>query len=307
LAAAACSAFSQPNTQRFDGKVVTSGSADRLVVEIISNSAGNISDRAYVSADGSFQLSAIPGISYELRVLSERGERIHTDYQTLRQGQSIELRLPASRTKQEALPGGPISAARLGHKPSKRAMGMFRKASELAEGGDLSASVQQLEQAVREDPNWCEAWNNLGARRLTMGLFDAAEEAFRRALHIDANLAAVRANLALTLLFLRRPAEAETEASSALKLDPASYRAEYTMGMALLQQNRDTEQALTLLRRAAARIPQARLTIAQWHYARKDLKSCANELRQFLKSGATSKREEAKKQLGAVERALLVH
>ena len=268
---------------RHEGKLITNGSTDNLWVELYDNPSHLLAERVPVNRDGTFTVNASSTQLYEVRVVTSHGARITSEHLQFRLGQPLEIRLPKSMTDGPP-PAGPISAIRLAHKPVKTARRLLRESESLAEHGNLAASAERLQQALAADPNWFEAWNNLGSRRLTLGQYAAAADAFRQALAIDSNNATVHSNLGLALLFLRQPLEAEESARRALRLDPGAARASYVAGMALLQQNKRPAEGLEALRAAVAVIPRALLAIAEWHCRHDNMAACETELRTFLRT-----------------------
>ena len=290
----------QSGLGRFEGKVVMEGSADGMWVEIYDNTGHTLTDRTPVGRDGSFTVNAVATRLYEVRVLTSHGARVATHHEQFRQGQPLEIRVASTGPGSAA--GGAISLRRLQHKPVKTARRLFKEADSLAEGGKLADSAMRLEKALEEDPQWFEAWNNLGSRRLTLGNFAGAAEAFRRALSIDPNISAVHANLGLSLLFLQDAAGAEVCGRKALQLEPDAPKAAYVMGLALFQQNKRTREALEALQRASTAVPRARLAIAEWHCRHGDLKECAGELETFLRTPKGPNHEGAERWLGEVKK-----
>jgi tetratricopeptide (TPR) repeat protein len=254
-----------------------------------------------VNRDGTFTVNANSAHLYEIRVVTSHGTQIYSEHTQFRQGQPLELRLPKSNTSAPA-PGGPISALRLSHKPAKAARRLLQQAETLAGEGNLAASADRLQEALAADPNWFEAWNNLGSRRLTLGQNAEAADAFRHALAIDSKSAIVHSNLGLAQLFLRQPLEAEESARRALQLDPAMVRASYVMGMALLQQNKRQDEALAELKTASATLPHARLAIAEWQCRHNEFGPCETELKAYLKTPRTANHAVAERWLGILHK-----
>lgn len=294
-------AAAQSAASRHEGKLLTDGSADTLWVELYDYSGHRLLDRAPVNRDGSFTVNAVDAQFYEVRVVTSRGDRVTSDNVRFQNGQPAEIRLPKTAAE-GPLPAGPVSVRRLAHKPEKTARRLVREAETLASDGQWPASAERLEKALETDPNWFEVWNNLGSRRLRLGQYAEAATAFRRALAIDANDAIAHSNLGLALLFLREPAAAEEAANRALQLDPAYPQASYVAGLALLQQNKWTGEALSRLREAAKTLPRARLATAEWHCRHNDLTSCAADLRTFLRTPRGPNHEAAERWLEKVTR-----
>ena len=66
--------------------------------------------------------------------------------------------------------------------------------------GRLNQSETLLRQAVEEEPDWAEAWNNLGVVLMERGETAEASEVFRRAYALDNGESdAIRDNLRLAL------------------------------------------------------------------------------------------------------------
>jgi tetratricopeptide (TPR) repeat protein len=298
------STAAQPPVVRHEGKLITSGSADTLWVELYDQPGHMLTDRVPVSRDGTFTVNAVSTQLYEVRVVTSHGARITSDHVQFRQGQPVEIRMPKSIADGPA-PGGPISALRLAHRPVKAARRLLREADSLAEDGDIPASADRLQRALAADPNWFEAWNNLGSRQLALGKYNDAAEAFRRALAIDPNNALVHSNLGLAQLFLRQPLEAEESARRSLQLEPGSARASYVSGMALLQQNKRPSEALAALRAAAAVVPRALLAVAEWHCRHENLPACESELQTFLRTPRGPNHEIAEKWLGLLQKQMV--
>lgn len=291
-----------PAASRIEGKVITDGPADSYYVELYESS-NMLTDRVPVARDGSFTLNVSGAHLQELRVVTGHGERLLSQHRYLRPGEPVELRLPL-RPERGRAPGGGISVARLTHKPAKLARKLARQADSLAADGDLAGSVGRLERVVEEDPQWFEAWNNLGSRLLKVGRYPEAVDAYRRAIALDPNQAAVHSNLGLTFLFLREPKEATKSARRARELEPGSPQAAYVEALAMLQLNQSPEEAVALLRGAAATLPRARLAVAEWHCRTGELRACEAELKVFLKTPRGPNHAAAEKWLGEVKKQL---
>ena len=301
LLIAISSAAAQPAMTRHEGKLITNGSADTFWVELYDDPSHLLAERVPVNRDGTFTVNAHSTQLYEVRVVTSHGARIASEHVQFRQGQPLEIRLPKSMTDGPA-PAGPISALRLAHKPVKAARRLLRESDSLAEHGNLAASAERLQQALAADPNWFEAWNNLGSRRLTLGRYAEAADAFRQALAIDPNNASVHSNLGLAQLFLRQPLEAEESARRALQLEPGAPRASYVAGMALLQQNKRPAEGFEALRAASAALPRALLAIAEWHCRHENMGACETELKSFLRTPRGPNHEAAEKWLELVRK-----
>jgi tetratricopeptide (TPR) repeat protein len=94
-----------------------------------------------------------------------------------------------------------------------------------------------------------------GMKALDEGKYDAAVQAFRKAIEADAKDYFAHFNLAMAYTMLRRDPEAVAEYRKTLELKPGLYEAELNGGMVLLRQ-KDPAEALPLFEDAVARRPQ---------------------------------------------------
>src|SRR5579871_1218601 len=93
-----------------------------------------------------------------------------------------------------------------------------------------------------------------GMKALQDGRYDAAAEAFTKAIAADPGDYTAHFNLALAYSFLNRDAEGIAEYRKALELKPGLYQAQLNAGILLLRQKRPAE-ALPLLESAAGQKP----------------------------------------------------
>jgi tetratricopeptide (TPR) repeat protein len=300
--AGALIAIAQPQVARHEGKLISEGSPEHLWVEVHDAQAHMMADRVPVNRDGSFVVNVNSSQMYEIRIVTRHGERVTGEFLQFRPGQPLEMRLPKSLTAGPP-PAGPISILRLSHKPTKFVKKLASESDSLASNGQLPASVERLEKALEADPNWFEAWNNLGSRRLQMGKHAEAVEAFRRAAAIDPNNALVQSNLGLALLFTRDAAGAEEAARKSLLIEPDGPRAKYVKGMALLQQHKRPEEGLESLRASSKVMPRALLATAEWSCRHNDFAGCETDLRAFLRTPKGPNHEAAEKWLSEVKKA----
>src|SRR5579862_1338840 len=129
-----------------------------------------------------------------------------------------------------------ISAATLAHKPSGAARREFDRGIRAWRKREADQAVQHLAQAVRLDPDFIDALNELGFVFMKTGRPELAVVHFERAAELAPNLAVLQTNYAAALLALSRPREAETAARRALQLDARSVQANYLLGLALTMQ-----------------------------------------------------------------------
>jgi Tfp pilus assembly protein PilF len=150
-----------------------------------------------------------------------------------------------------------ISAKSLAHKPSKEARKEYARGMQDTRRGHSDEAIKHLLEAIRLDPDFLDAQNELGVLYVRMGRADLALAHLDRALALEPNVAVLHTNKASALVVLNRPVEAEPEARRAIQLDPSSPEANYMLGVALMMQQKPTEAAAHLAL-AAPKYPRAR-------------------------------------------------
>ena len=156
----------------------------------------------------------------------------------------------------------PDADARPHHVPSVRARELYLEGIQTRSRRDTNTSkltIEQFEAALREDPNYPEAWSALSdsltasvIRQMNLPAegFPRARAAAARALELDPNLPAAHTSMGLVYLdHDKNFAAAEREFRRALELDDHSARAWHHFGMARAELGH-VEEALTALRRA---------------------------------------------------------
>jgi tetratricopeptide (TPR) repeat protein len=285
----------QSPQMRVPGRIVATGAADRLQVEVYGGNGKMLLERIAVSPAGSFEVQMPEtGEMVEMRVVTWHGVKVHSEYVTPRRAEPLEIRLPAATGPKT--PGGAVSARRLAYKPSKEGKKWMREADKMAAEGDYEASVAVLERVVAKDAGWMEAWNNLATRRIVKGRFPEALEALAKAREIDPNVAQVHSNQGLAYLNLQRYGEALEAGRRAVALEPESAKAALVVGLALanLGGGERREEALVYLENAAREIVAARIPAAALHAMAGRREPAREHLEKYLASGHEAKREEAK-------------
>lgn len=229
-----------------------------LTAELYDPARGALLGRSQVRPDGTFEFSGIPAGDCMLRVTAPSGDPLQQTLVSLPPaGGRVEIRLPS--TPRQAPGSGIVSAARLGHKIPPKALRELRREEKAFQAGDLQGSIAHLEQALKIDPDYMEAHNNLGVRYMATSDFDKAAAEFQRAVALDPAAADALLNWAGALYALGRYEQAETAARQGLVRAPGSPRAEYVLGLTLLVERKSEQECLRALDNAAAEYPKARV------------------------------------------------
>jgi len=218
-------------------------------------------DPAYVTTNGQFELRNVQEGEYLVEVLQVHSRDLV--YREIRHIHShdgrISIRLPS---KGRARPGsGVVSVRQLMHKPPKDARKAFQKSIDLIGKNDMQGSIAQLQKALEIDPEYVQAYNNLGVRYMMQGSIKEAVGCFRRGIEIDPDAASLHTNLAHALIINSAAAEAEPEARRAVSLNPEDAKSAYLLGLSLIMQDKFTGEAIASLRRSDHISPRARLTL----------------------------------------------
>jgi superkiller protein 3 len=94
------------------------------------------------------------------------------------------------------------------------------------------AAIAEFKEAVKINPEFAEAYNNMGLALFNQSKFDEAIEGFRNALRIDPDFPLAHANLGLVLLNKELVDEAIEELARAVSLNPEIAEAYYNLGIA---------------------------------------------------------------------------
>jgi tetratricopeptide (TPR) repeat protein len=271
------------------GEVETRSAFEAGLVVVLSGD-GDVDRRADVHSGGEFEFANVPTGHYELKVTTLHGQVIHHEYVSLSSMMNrISVRLPEEQVERPA--SGTVSAAKLRHKVPSKARKEYEKGVEAARKNDSASAIGHLAKATELDPGYAEAHNNLGVQHLKAKAYETALEYFQKAVELDPGAREPLVNLAGTLVTLERSVEAEAAARRAVRLDGSHASARYFLGLALLQQQKNTSEALDHLQRASETFPRARLAIAEAAQSQGDVERAKKELRAYLNSGKLKDRQ----------------
>jgi len=216
-----------------EGEIVSDQPADfsHLTVRLEDSQHRDAPITASVTLHGEFRLSGVPNGLYTLRVVDERGNDIASDLLNVSMvTHNVTVRLPSDATPR---PGGPVSLARLSHKPDRRAFQAAIRAQKFADNGDRDEAVAALSKAVTLDPQFTDAWNNLGVEYIRATRYADAVSALEKAVALDSACARCYSNLAMALLRVERLDEAEAAARRSVQLDPTVEASHHVLNAAV--------------------------------------------------------------------------
>ena len=124
--------------------------------------------------------------------------------------------------------------------------GLFARALELQQAGDLLGAIDTYKVALTIMPNSADALSNLGAAYVRLGQYDDGIKQYEASLKIDPASNAVRLNLALAFYKSARPNQAIPQLKRVVASDPEARSAYLVLADCYLQTGQDQEVSALL-------------------------------------------------------------
>jgi len=274
---------------------VSGGPQDQssLTVELGDVMKHSPTERSAITRNRTFEFHNIAGGTYQIRVVTQDGTILRQEQVNVNQFTG-EITLTLPDVQGDHPNSGSVSLGQLKHKVPSKAKKAFAAAQKKTEAGDSEGAIAKLHEAIALDPEYFEAYNNLGCRLLNVDRAPEAIQAFQRAIEIDAHAPYAHANLAAALLFVHQPADAEAAARVAMETDGGISKTKYLLGMSLFHQHKFTREAAQNLRQSEEDFPNARLAAAAVLERLGEVKEAKVELNTYLNTGTPEKRTEVK-------------
>ena len=288
----------QDSTGTIYGRVTDSrGQAQRLMVHLFADGempAGAV----YTGTEGQFAFQMVPGGEYWVVAEGEgfkpARQSVRLDIHTNPNAQ-VNLSLESASAAVDS-PGPMVSGSPSSRKVDvKKSSPSFnaRAVSEYAKGnarqtkGDTKGAIAHYEKAIRIDPLFYPALNNLGGAYESQGEHQRAEAALMRALEINPSDAQSYVNLGHVLYEEGRYGEARTRLEEAIRRSPNSATARFLLGSANLKLG-DLASAESNLKQACLLapkgLPAAHLQLANVYLRSHDLAAARKELEDYLRA-----------------------
>jgi tetratricopeptide (TPR) repeat protein len=156
-----------------------------------------------------------------------------------------------------------VSARTLRYKPARTALKEYNQGLRSVRKGLPQEAAGHFAEAVRINPDYVEALQQLGIAQAAQGETEQSLDSFLKASKLDPDSDPLRFNVALTLARLHRMAEAEPYARQVARHAPWFMDGQYLLGIALVAQSKLTAEAAASLRRAAGTFTEARAAL-EW-------------------------------------------
>jgi tetratricopeptide (TPR) repeat protein len=197
-----------------------------------------------------------------------------------------------------------VSYHQLTHEVPGKARKAYLAAERSKANGEPAKAISFYKKALELDPQYLEAWNNLGSAQILANDFSSAQTSFEKAYALDPTAHPVLTNLAFLLLRKNRPAEAESFARRAVQADPLAPRGLYVLGVSLAGQNKETEEAIRLLEQSCDTVGRAHFALAPLLAQSNRLREAADHLKKYLALPLPPDRDIAEEWLSQVEAEL---
>ena len=149
---------------------------------------------------------------------------------------------------------------------------------------ELDAAIEQVEQAIDQDPLRTFSYENLGNLYIAKGDQDAAEGAFRRAVAATPKSVLAHVSLANYLWARGKRDEAERELKVAIEIEPTSTTANRALATLYLTQGKGKEAEPYLQAYAAeSRTTEARVGLADYYISARMIPQAAEVLNALVK------------------------
>lgn len=284
------------------------GVAEKLLVELRSGRGIDVA-QTMTDAEGEFAFMSVEGGAYTVNVNVAGYEPVslHVDVSFgSSKGNNVVLK-ERSQFSAPSASGATISQHELSM-PENARLQYEEARQKLYKEKDALTALKRLQAAVKEAPQFYEAYHEMGIAYLTLGKRDEAEKSERKAMETSGETYA-EAYFALGSIFLdgNRTAEAQPLIRRGLKLAPDAWIGHYELGRALLNENRinEAEECALQARKLAPNAPLTYRLLANIHLREGDSAALMEDLDAYLKLDPDSPAGVRAKQLRAQVRGSL--
>lgn len=266
------------------GEVTSKDQRPGLLTVQLSPNGNPMGERADVNPDGSFEFRhAAPGI-YNLSVTDARGATLYDERVSLSSSNDyLSIRLP-TEPKAGSSRQGTVSIRQLEHTVPAEAQKAYSRGQRAALKGDSQYAMDQFRVAFSIDPEFADAYNELGTLQASLGDWAEAGRQFQKAVELVPDHRLALPNLCVVLARLQRLGEAGPLAVRALRIDPSNTKLHFILALSLIAEKQDPDRALDHLQRAAAEIPMAHMVAAELLLERGRREEARNRLEEYLRS-----------------------
>jgi tetratricopeptide (TPR) repeat protein len=237
--------------------------AGPLTVELSGNGAVPAA-AATVNPDNTFEFRSATLGMHQLRVIGPNGQVLYEEnINFTNPAATISIRLPDSPQNANRSGGSVVSLQQLRHKVPPTARKAFDKGEQAVAKGDLPGARSAFQEAVTIDPEFADAYNELGGVESGLKHLPEAAEQFQKAIDLVPEHPMALPNLSITLAKMQRMHEAGQVAKRALQVAPSDGRMHYILAASLLAEEGTFEQIIAEFERAADTVRAAHVIVAE--------------------------------------------
>src|SRR5262249_11738349 len=150
---------------------------------------------------GTFEFRSAPVGTHRLRVIGPQGSVIHEEFVTVGGGpQFVRVHLPDPPNASRSIGSGDrVSLRQLTHKVPPAAKKAYDRGEQAAARAQNFQAAEAFRQAIAIDPEFVDAYNQLGAAEAAMGNLPKAAELFQKAVDIEPEHPQALPNLCIVL------------------------------------------------------------------------------------------------------------
>jgi Flp pilus assembly protein TadD len=258
---------------------------DFVTVKLWTLSAGATATTT-TGSSGNFTFTDVPGGTYYL-VVEETGYQNLQEEVNVNGRATVGVQLLLRRTAVDAAPGAATISARDLTIPKKAREAMVRGISLANDKLDYKGSIEQFQRAIKEFPDYYEAYFQIGLVYEKLEDTAKAEENMRKSIDVSKRKF-TDALSALAFLYSgeKRFADAEPVAREAVALNPNLWDAQLELARALhgLERSEEAETSALSVLRLKPDFVQIHLLLANIHLKMRNYQALLQDLDNYLKA-----------------------
>jgi len=196
-----------------------------------------------------------------------------------------------------------VSVHQLKHSPPGKARNALNKGIKLFRKARFVEAIPWLGEAVKIDPEYTDAQNDLAAAYLKVGMPDKAIPPLLSAIKSDPHWELPYFNLVLAYIHKSEFSKAEDTARQMIGINPGSPRAGLGLGLALTLGNRFTPETQAVLTYAESVFPEATLLLGRVLAGRGEIEAARSKISTYLAGPGSWDRDIASEWLELLKRA----
>lgn len=256
----------------------------------LKSGTGVLINSSYTREDGGFEFLNLNSGEYFLEVELQGYETYRESislYNGPRTGFTVSLHKPVAA--ENINNSGQVSAHQLAA-PRKARESYDKGLNLLYDKSDYQGAIAQFERAIKEYPDYYEAYAQIGAAQILLRDNNAAESTLRKSIEMSAGqYADAFVSLAGLHNNMSRFSEAEDESRKGIALDASSWHGYYELARALagLKQPQEAEKNALQAQNLRPDYPQIFLVLANVHIQERNYPALLQDLDSYLKISPT--------------------